>query len=1169
MNQLFCKKLGGSIPSFLSQFFIILFIFFIQPFLASQTCESILSLDPQDSDFMVCLDKDAGYPDCAILKVTMDLTQVDFSQYNDPLKVAVRLPYIIDLSGNNAIPLNHENSNVFFQSEDDIDGNVNFEGSGYEFIYEIDDETISDFEAEFTISSGEFHLGAGSINNFEVELFEPSSANEVKILEVDLTDIDASEWFSQTFQFHTVVNSFSSNDDVISFNNKSLHLTSNGSANYEFEFLAGKEYIFSNVEIYPNMGIPLVLKSGTKVTIDDCLISGCERLWETIILEQGAELIIKDSEIRDGYKSITLTDGGEYELLDNVFSNNFISFFADGSYDEDNSISITDVKGNIIQSDFNEPFLEFAEGMLGDPQHADWDNKSYAGLYSYKANVDFMYSLFHSNEDVNHFNGLHFGAVSEEGRLRMSTSRFTEILKTKGTTIDEGAALLNKNGLLYFRGGLIVDGAQIEDCKFGFLSRNGLISSIRRSKIVDCKYGVFLEDEIFLGRISNNNILESRFGVRIVDRNRVTENVSISGNEIEAFHRGVWISGMSASIIKNNIFVDGEDVQYSGSASISYNSFEIGATDTYHARQKPRIISNTIKSKSDIENPARFGIIVNGGYGFHILDNIVEFSATNRLFDDDLYYGMYFNGGKEHQIRRNCILNRTISRYYPGSDLIDAKGIFIREGLGFTVRNNKVNRSWDQVSYIADINLSGNLVGLDLAGNRMREFNYLDPKPTESNLLLGTYPEGDNARAITGAQRYRSNMWAYESGSLDSDHNRAKNLGSEEFDFSRSKFYIDSSNYITFFVFFANPFVQHTLLLWPYPNHPNDEEFKWIIDEAPSIEDNEFIPSPPICRALEDNPGEIEVNGPFFADLTPLTWNKLNQSTVAGNDSLDLGQYSFIWKGRRYLYEIIKYEQTRNISYSLDSATMHWGSEDFAILADVRHGIAEDLYSEDQDLMQWLNPNDLALDSILLDSIQLDSMGLVIADSVKSRRGGIWQQFMSDNVNFTAETPAANLEATVNKTMSQWALGTSIESQMDSLFDIATSCGMTEGSAVYEARALINGNLDSIFVELNPCLVPDSALVRESPRERKSAAEVEVYPNPTNEQITVTLDKNWERADLILYDIQGRALWTKRSVRSGSTYGIPRFIPAGAYYLFLENQDKASEIGVVPLIIQR
>jgi len=194
---------------------------------------------------------------------------------------------------------------------------------------------------------------------------------------------------------------------------------------------------------------------------------------------------------------------------------------------------------------------------------------------------------------------------------------------------------------------------------------------------------------------------------------------------------------------------------------------------------------------------------------------------------------------------------------------------------------------------------------------------------------------------------------------------------------------------------------------------------------------------------------------------------------------------------------------------------------------------------------------------------------MALVDSVDVRREAIWEQFMSDNENFIGENPAANLEATVNQAMAQFALGIPIESQIDLLISIASSCGMTEGGAVYEARAMVNGNIDSLFVDFNPCIVPDSAIVRGKVVQDQPDFGSQVYPNPTSDQISIVLDKTWDRADVFLYDAEGRLMWNRGSVRSGSSHRLPASIVSGAYYLELINTGNANQRNVLPLIIHR
>jgi hypothetical protein len=888
----------------------------------------------------------------------------------------------------------------------------------------------------------------------------------------------------------------------------------------------------------------------------NCLIEGCSNMWETILVEPGGELIMEDCEIRDGFKAITLTDGGVYKLKNNTFTNNFITFYAEGSGIEESSVSFSDIKGNLIQTDNNKPFLS-AAGMSGDPLYFDFGGKSYAGLYATKTKLDFMKFPFYTDTDVNHFTNLHFGMVADQADLSVSTSRFSNILNTIGTLEDEGAALYNKNNsILRFSGGYLnLSEKQFTNCKYGLLSRDGVISTLARSKMDNCTYGAFLENTLLLGRVLSNEILNAEVGVRVIDANRVSQNVGISRNTIEASRKGFWVSGLSASITGNEILVDAtNETDLAGTAGISYHAPRLGDTEPDHSLHKPRIISNRIKT-----SPARHGILINGGDGFHILDNRIKFSSGSAFSQTTAVYGIYSDGGQEHQIRTNCISQTTPSSEYS----LNAEGLFIRDGKGTTLRCSQFD--WIDEPSKAHLLFSGGLPQTDFAGNRMIEFigNPFTPSTPGSDMLLGT---DQNGRAFIGEQFFRGNMWAYLSGP-PSSYFRALHLGGEEIDYINSRISIDKT-------LNTNASYQGIVPL-EFEAQPTGGNYQWFNYTSIPISQTQFYCSQdPVCErtgvgSTVFDPGNVDIAEPIVSDLLPLNWNKLNRDIVYGNDSLDLSVYSFTYNGRRYLYEQIQYGQNRQIAYGLDTATAHWGSEDFAVLADLRHNLSADLYAEDKALMQWVNPNELALDSIVLDSIILDSTAFALLENVQSAREGVWQQFKSASEGFSGENPAANLEATVNQAMAQFALGDSIESQLDALIAIASDCGMTEGGAVYEARALINGNLDSVFVELNPCAVPDTTLVRGMEVKEKANYASRVFPNPTSGEITIELDKSWERADVYVFDGQGRLLWTRESVTSGSSHQISNTLQAGSYFLMLLNTDKSSDYEVLPLIIQR
>ncbi len=796
--------------------------------------------------------------------------------------------------------------------------------------------------------------------------------------------------------------------------------------------------------------------------------------------------------------------------------------------------------------------------MAADPLYFDFGGKGFAGLYALNLGLDFMELPFHLDNDVNHFTNLHFGMIADQATLSASTSRFSNIRNTIGTLEDEGAALYNKNNsILRFRGSYLnLTEKTFENCKYGLLSRDGVISSLARTKLDNCTYGAFLENTLVLGRVLSNEILNAEIGVRVIDANRVSQNVGVTRNTIEASRKGIWVSGLSTSITGNEILIDATDENdLAGTAGISYHAPRLGDTDPDHSLQKPRIISNKVTTE-----PARHGILINGGDGFHILDNRIKFSSGNAFSQSTAVYGIYSDGGQEHQIRTNCISQNTPSSEYS----LNAEGLFIRDGTGTTVRCNQFE--WIAEPSKAHVLFSGGLPQTDFAGNRMMEFfgNPFTPSNPGSDLLLGT---DDNGRGFIDDQLYRGNMWAYSDTPPGSPYMRALHLSSVRDDYEDSEIFIDIS-------LKTNATMQGVAHLFFEPK-PVGGASTWVKKRSIPITETQFYCNmDPVCErsgvgSTVFDPGNVGILEPIISDLTPVRWTNLKQDIIYQGDSLDLGVYSFSWQGRRYLYNTINNGPNRQIAYELDTATAHWGNEDFAVLADLRHDLSTEIYVEDQRLSQWMNPNKVVIDSVNLDSIQLDSVLMALVDSVDVRRDEIWEQFLSDNENFIGENPAANLEAIINQAMAKFALGTPIESQLVPLLNIASSCGMTEGGAVYEARALINGNLDHIFVDLNPCIVPDSALVRGKVVQEQPDFESQIFPNPTSDQISILFDKRWNRSDVFLYNAEGRLMWNKRSVGSGSSHRLPASMASGTYYLELINSENANERDVLSLIINR
>ncbi len=286
------KRTGVHLPSILLSSFCIALLFVLcHPGIYGQVSSPCLQLDPQYDDFSVCVNKPHGYPDCATFNLEMDVSDLDLDSYSEPLRVYIRIPLSDPrFDGQLLSPLTYLQSN----------GNLVTSGvknnDSYEFIIELNNTNIQTFQAIFNIRPGKYssaYYRFFTVNLLEVDAITKEPIDQVKVLSVSWITGTESDWFKEVFkffgEFYTFGNPLDATDEALW-----VHSFTNGPLEDVFIFDSNKEFNLDNVHLYIAEDMTIVVKSGAKVTMKDCLLEGCGSMWRTIKVEPGGELIMED-----------------------------------------------------------------------------------------------------------------------------------------------------------------------------------------------------------------------------------------------------------------------------------------------------------------------------------------------------------------------------------------------------------------------------------------------------------------------------------------------------------------------------------------------------------------------------------------------------------------------------------------------------------------------------------------------------------------------------------------------------------------------------------------------------------------------------------------------------------------------------------------------------------
>ena len=174
-------------------------------------------------------------------------------------------------------------------------------------------------------------------------------------------------------------------------------------------------------------------------------------------------------------------------------------------------------------------------------------------------------------------------------------------------------------------------------------------------------------------------------------------------------------------------------------------------------------------------------------------------------------------------------------------------------------------------------------------------------------------------------------------------------------------------------------------------------------------------------------------------------------------------------------------------------------------------------------------------------ALYLDFANLVMANDtvwgqIQSQRATDAAQAVSQNANIATTYGFEANEQAVNDVLLQTSAMGDIElslAQTSTLTNIADQCPLQGGNAVFRARALLAGTVDSVFYDDDQICANANQLIQPPASTEIAQSSFGLYPNPTKGEFTVQWDGDQYSAtgvSILLYDLLGHKVLERRFV---------------------------------------
>ncbi|TVR84036.1 MAG: T9SS C-terminal target domain-containing protein [Saprospirales bacterium] len=853
--------------------------------------------------------------------------------------------------------------------------------------------------------------------------------------------------------------------------------------------------------IYMGPDARLIIKSGVTFTMDRTIITSCDTLWNSIVVEEGAILNIHDSYIRDGIHSIHVEPGGTVNVSTNIFDGNYVSFYTapntgSGRY----SINMGPFYGNEFIHENG--LFDFPDG--------------YSSLES-----ELPYAAVHIH-DLMHFTA---GGVGPAGQVLPNTIKdiplgvhavnsgvFIQNYSITNAYINDdqgyggiGILLEQTTGIpSQIRNGVIVNAEEA-----GINMNNGF-NIVRENSIVGCPIGVWLtQTSLGINNVSNNHISAEDFGI---------------------LHNSV--AGGYLNILNNEIFMESASPPPPGQNNYGIALFGFGYTGS-----GGRFIEN---NDILIRSNSQKGIYANSVSHLRIRENSVV-----DLSDNVDYLGIALINSPFGLVDYNTTDRPTLAT-------VNSTGLLLRDSHSARVNCNQTEYTRYGMQVIGgseNSELKGNEIGIH----------------QDFGLLYGFGGQGNQTTPhITGIQRHHGNIWdTYYEISAPSGVLGARHMNDIPQLFNESRFFVDSDEDPDFITtrypvtwFFDQTFGNS----WGCPQgRPESPWYDFNPRSTPTDWDRLLVND---FETFDSNPFYDSWKNISRRNLYEQIQKGQYQSTALIGTALDTFLQDVSTSNIATLYQV---RETLSNALDLDSTawmvveeksdsifTWVWALFELDSVAWVD--------TNSVDTTQWLTDRLALLATIQQVSENLDQYLANHAPDISV----IGSQAQTTLNTITAEEAPEAYEAQMLHLIAgsvfrgQWSFS---QSDLDLIEDISDLCPAFGGPAVYWARNIrLTYEPDVIY---NDTLCTDTwnqRVIR--PEAEKLEAQIRVFPNPASSKISVDISEmDFER--WVIFSIDGKLVAEGRNesgqLLSISTYGME----SGQYFLKLSGKDPTRTVSFI------
>jgi len=399
---------------------------------------------------------------------------------------------------------------------------------------------------------------------------------------------------------------------------------------YNVNYLPSNEVgFYENLKMSGNTfyiaeGVPFIVHDGTTLSLNQCILKACGKMWKGIIVEPGGTLVLSGSTISDAEYGIYAMEGSKFYVYNSNFKDNVVGIeSAPNPLDNYNDIDFT-VAGTTF--DFS--------GTLKDayPEQPEFGTKPKAGIEF----RNMFGTIGDNNYNENIFKNLNCGIISYESALQILNSRFLNISNDLYYTepfMGSGVASPGGPGALItvlpYKNQTAAS-PTFHNCKFGIYGMN-LVLDVSDCVMDSMKTGIYATKCALKNSVeATGNMIVALNGGIIFDNNEGADALYAASNTIITTNpNGVCIGAYEAGEGENNLDLEDNDLYCTGSITgidiagcsgslVFHNQITevspglFGFTGiNVNGCEKPLISCNTVTGQDTSANHKSFGIRLN------------------------------------------------------------------------------------------------------------------------------------------------------------------------------------------------------------------------------------------------------------------------------------------------------------------------------------------------------------------------------------------------------------------------------------------------------------------------------------------------------------------------------------------------------------------------------